>query len=135
MNIRPDGAVALHQSLHLRCGRRRAKKHVQLDPEVVGTDHHSFLLPAPGERLQRLLASCPVAVRRCATALVLPMRQSPAPRCSWWRRFGQSDVTNDYIPSEDPVLVSDWAAALEQKVGHAGAIAVGGLSKFQADRI
>jgi hypothetical protein len=44
-------------------------------------------------------------------------------------------VTNDYIPSEDPVLVSDWAAALEQKVGHAGAIAVGGLSEFQADRI
>ena len=78
----------------------------------------SFLLPAPGERLQRILASCPVAVRRHAAALVLPMGQSPAPGCSWWRRFGQSDVTNDYVPSEDPVLVSDWAAALEQKVGH-----------------
>ena len=44
-------------------------------------------------------------------------------------------MTDDKVPSEDPVLVRDWAAALEQKVGHAGAIAVGGLSEFQADRI
>jgi hypothetical protein len=78
----------------------------------------SFLLLAPRERLQRILASCPVAVRWHAAALVLPMGQSPAPGCSWWRRFGQSDVTHDYVPSEDPVLVSDWAAALKQKVGH-----------------
>jgi len=28
-------------------------------------------------------------------------------------------MTYDYFPSEQLVLVSDWAAALEQKVGHA----------------
>jgi hypothetical protein len=27
-------------------------------------------------------------------------------------------MTHDYFPSEQLVLVSDWAAALEQKVGH-----------------
>jgi len=27
-------------------------------------------------------------------------------------------VTNDLVPSEHLVLVSDWAGALEQKVGH-----------------
>jgi hypothetical protein len=32
---------------------------------------------------------------------------------AWWRRFGQSNVTNDLVPSEHLVLLSDWAAALE----------------------
>ena len=82
---------------------------------------HSFRMPALGQRLQSLLASCPVAVHGRATALVLPMLQSPTPRCCRWRRFGQTNVTDDKVPSEDPVLVRDWAAALEQKVGHCGA--------------
>ena len=99
--------------------------------DVPGAFPH---LPALGKRLHLFLASCPVAVRGRATALVLPMRQSPAPGCGRWRRFGQSNVTNDLVASEH-LLVSDGTAALEQKVGHGGAIAVGGLSESYADQI
>jgi hypothetical protein len=73
MDIEPNGAVALHQSLHLRCGRGRAKKPVQFNPKVVGTDRHflqslfqrlrrSLPMPAPGECLQGGLPGRPVAV-------------------------------------------------------------------------
>jgi hypothetical protein len=83
--------------------------------DVPGAFPH---MPAPRERLQRLLASCPVAMRvRAAAFVLLPIGQSPTPRCSRRCRLGQSDVTNDLVPSEHPVLVSDWAGALEQKVG------------------
>ena len=71
MNIRPDGAVALHQSLHLRCGRRRAKKHVQLDPEVVGTDHCGFA--------GRLMLGSMPAVRRRYSAWLGDLQTSLDP--------------------------------------------------------
>ena len=78
--------------------------------DVPGAFPH---LPTLGKRLQRLLASCPVAVCRRATSLVLHMGQSPPPGRGRWRRFRQSDVTDDYIPREHLELISDWAAALE----------------------
>ena len=46
-----------------------------------------FPVPAPGERLQSSLASCPVAVGAGAL-LLLPIGQSPAPGCSRRCRFG-----------------------------------------------
>ena len=65
-----------------RAGSSREHEHPNQVGLRVGTwraHWHLFPMPALGERLQRLLARCPVAVRGRATALVLPMRQSPAP--------------------------------------------------------
>jgi hypothetical protein len=52
---------------------------------------------------------------------MLAMDQSRSPGRGFFRRLGESNVTNNNVPSEDPVLIRDWTAALEQKVGHVDA--------------